>query len=466
MLDIQSIEDATQLAIDAGVRQFQAFLVGKDDAEHAARLLELLDPPEGARIVDAGCGIGETARLMCELRPDLHFVLVNLSEAQLALCPGGMERVKADFCCMPLESASADIVFYSYAASQCEDWGRMLGEARRVLKPDGQVFLCDLVNEGGANVDAWASAGATIRSLDEMAGLARGAGFEVDEAFILASEVDQLRLLCSEDEHARMAAGVASCVLRLSPIADPIAQVFSRHDRIGFQFSGGRDSTASLYLLRDWWPRLTVYHVDAGDQFPETREVVSRVRSDIEVAGGRFELICTDVEESRQEFGTPSDLVPVDNTPLGQMVAGKALTIVGRYECCWRNIMWPMHQRMRADGITLVIRGQRDSDYAKPPARSGQVGDHYEVLYPIQDWTGEQVEEYLRSRYLPIADFYPEGVLRASDCMTCTAWWDDGRAQYLRRFHPKEHGIFIARARQVREAIDRQRAWLDHELEA
>lgn len=465
-LNVKNIEAHTPAAIEAGVRQFQSFLCGSTDVEHAGRLLDLMNLPCGATVIDAGCGIGETARLMREVRPDLKFVLINLAQGQLDFCPDGMDRHNADFCAMPLGDGVVDAVFYSHSACQCDDWIRMLDEARRVLKPTGTVFIHDIADTGGADVEAWAAIGAQVLTPDEMARRARGAGFAVDDVLLLEKSVDQLAKLTDGAAHERLAAGVECAFLVLHPISDPVQQVLSRHERVGFQFSGGRDSTVALYMLRQWWPQITVYHVDAGDQFPESRSVVARVRADIETAGGRFEVIFTDVEKSRQEFGLPSDLVPADNTPFGQLVAGKATTIVGRYDCCWRNIMWPMHQRMQEDGITLIVRGQRDDEYATPPLRNGDVAGGIEFLYPVQGWTGDQVEEYLRSRSLPIADFYPEGVLRASDCMTCTAWWDDGRAQYLKRFHPKAHGIFISRAQQVREAIDRQRAWLDHELEA
>lgn len=451
-------------AIKNGVKQFQAFLTGTGE-EHAARLLELLNPPAGAVVIDAGCGIGETARLMHATRPDLRFILVNLSLAQLERCPGGMEQIHADYCDMPLAPGSADVVMYNYAACHCDDWPAMLQECRRVLKPGGKVFLHEPA-DFGADRELWRRLGSDIKTPDQMARLARGAGFAVDSAHLLESRVSQFHALVSAEEADAIVAGVESCVLTLRMLSDPVAQAFNRHERVGLQFSGGRDSTATLYLLREYWPLLTVYHVDAGDQFPETRDIVQKVRAEVLAAGGRFEVIVSDVHESRRVHGWPTDLLPADNTPLGRRVAGEQLQLVGRYECCARNIMLPMHQRVLADGCTLLIRGQRDSDYAAPPLRSGDTSEGLEFLYPIQSWSGDDVERYLRVNGLPIADYYPEGIKRASDCMTCTAWWDDGRAQYLRRFHPEQHKIFIDRAVLVRNAIAKQMQWLNHELEA
>ena len=215
MINIAAIEAATPVVMAAGVRQFQAFLTGADDAAHAARLLELMAPPVGAVVVDAGCGIGETARLMHQRRPDLRFVLVNLSAAQLDLCPTDMERVQADFCAMPLPDACADVVLYSYSASQCDDWRAMLGEARRVLRPGGLVFIHDLADVGGANHAAWNAAGAVVRSVDEMVRLAREAGFDVEDARLLEKGRDQLRLLMGGEEYAAFAQGIGSCAMRL-----------------------------------------------------------------------------------------------------------------------------------------------------------------------------------------------------------------------------------------------------------
>lgn len=463
-MNFQTISDATSSVVNMGIKQFQAFLTGTDE-EHAAHLLQLMQPPAGAVVIDAGCGIGETAGQMQRQRPDLNFVLVNLSAAQLAMCPSHMEQHLADYCAMPVPDACADMVMFNYAACHCDDWTAMLQECRRVLKPGGKVFLHEPADYG-ADQELWRCLGSNIKTPDEMARLARLAGFAVESAYLLESKVSQFHALVPADQADAIVAGIESCVLSLRMLTDPVAQAFNRHERVGLQFSGGRDSTATLYLLREYWPLLTVYHVDAGDQFPETRAIVQKVRAEVLAAGGRFEVIVADVHESRRVHGWPSDLLPADNTPLGRRVSGEQMQLVGRYECCARNIMLPMHQRVLADGCTLLIRGQRDSDYAAPPARSGDFAEGLEFLYPVQSWTGDQVEQYLRENGLPIADYYPEGIKRASDCMTCTAWWDDGRAQYLRRFYPEQHKIFIDRAVLVRNAIAKQMQWLNHELEA
>lgn len=233
--------------------------------------------------------------------------------------------------------------------------------------------------------------------------------------------------------------------------------IFARHERIAFQFSGGRDSTAALYLLRPYWGRMRVYHVDTGDQFPETQAVVEAVSYDVEI-----HVIYTDVRAVRAEFGLPSDLVPVDNGEFGRHVSGNQVKINGRYGCCFKSLMEPMHHRMIEDDVTLIVRGQRDDEYATPPLRSGALAGGFELLYPIQEWTGAMVMDYLTENNLPVAPYYARGMTQAPECMGCTAWWDEGRAAYLQEYHPVAFVKFAKDMATVREEIVRQYAKMEY----
>jgi len=142
-------------------------------------------------------------------------------------------------------------------------------------------------------------------------------------------------------------------------------------------------------------------------------------------------------------------------------LSGRTVKIISRYECCSRALMTPMHDRMKADGITLIIRGQRDDEYASPPKRSGDVADGFEVLYPIQSWGAPDVDRYLADHQMPVAPFYERGARRAPECMGCTAWWDEGRAEYLRQHHPKAHLAYTERMQVIRGEISRQLAMLE-----
>lgn len=230
-----------------------------------------------------------------------------------------------------------------------------------------------------------------------------------------------------------------------------IAACLARHERIAFQLSGGRDSVAALYAMRDWWPLMTVYHLDTGDQFPELAGVVRAVEIDVPVVH-----VQSDVLSFRAATGDPSDLVPADNTQFGRMVSGRSVSIVSRYDCCTQVVMLPLHERMAVDGVTLIVRGQRHEDYATAPMRSGQSDGRFEVLYPIEEWSAADVDAFIARNELPVAPFYAEGMKTSPECMTCTAWWGEGRMGYLRRHHPQTAADVSERMRVIAIEIDRQ----------
>ncbi|UIF90839.1 phosphoadenosine phosphosulfate reductase family protein [Cupriavidus sp. UYPR2.512] len=238
-----------------------------------------------------------------------------------------------------------------------------------------------------------------------------------------------------------------------------IAAAFARHERIAFQFSGGRDSLCALHLLRPYWAAMTVYHLRTGDDFPETQKLVREIANLVP----HLALVDGVVGEVRAEFGLPSDLIPTSATTIGRIHTGGP-RLQDRYDCCARTIMLPMQARMKADGITLIVRGQRDTDYAAPVTRSGDVHDGIELLYPIQSWTTEQVMLALDAMGVEAPRFYAEGCKGALDCMTCTAWWDEGRAAYLAKHHPAKYAEYQRKLTLVADALRPHVAHLDREL--
>lgn len=224
----------------------------------------------------------------------------------------------------------------------------------------------------------------------------------------------------------------------------------ARHDRIALQLSGGRDSIACLYLMRPWLDRITVYWLNTGAAFPETLAVIEQMRAWVP----HFVEIDGDQPGHVARHGIPSDLVPSSHTPIGLLATGKrAGAIQDRYECCANVIMLPLHHRMLADGITLVIRGQKNADMLKSPIRSGEVGaGGIAYLFPIEDWDAPKVDAYLRAEHAPIPRFY-EMLSGAPDCMTCTAYWEHGAAAYLKQHHPDAHAVVQHRLEFIKQAV-------------
>lgn len=212
----------------------------------------------------------------------------------------------------------------------------------------------------------------------------------------------------------------------------------SKYKKPALNFSGGKDSLACLYLFKDQLDRVTVYHTDTGDHCPEMQEVVESVKEWVP----NFVTIKTDVKSWRGVNGIPSDLVPASAHWIGVAAGMNDFLISNRMDCCFQNIMLPMHNRMIEDGVDAVIRGTKLVDTGKVPAE-GDTG-HYDLLLPLKDWSHQDVFDYLEKVGAPRNRIYEHfGSISAPECFGCTAWWDDNKAKYFKALHPEQYGVYV-----------------------
>lgn len=109
------------------------------------QLLAEFDPyPEPSSIIDAGCGTGYGARLLRSRWPEAHLTAVDFAPAMLALARGGADVcLAADIEALPCRDESFAAWWSSLTVQWC-DVGKVLGEARRVLRPGGRLALSTL----------------------------------------------------------------------------------------------------------------------------------------------------------------------------------------------------------------------------------------------------------------------------------------------------------------------------------
>jgi len=223
-------------------------------------------------------------------------------------------------------------------------------------------------------------------------------------------------------------------------------------------FSGGKDSLAVVELLREYLDEITIYHLDTGDLLPEMRESVSRV----EAFAPHFVRVETDVSGWIATHGLPTDLLPFHSHPVGQHLGQATVRLVGRYDCCYANLMWPLFKRIYDDGFTLLIRGTKRCDIPRLPAEPGEIVDGVELWYPLLDWSHDHVFDYLRERNVPLPRVY-DYVTNSPECARCSAWWGEGRAAYLKKYHPEIWVEYDARLQVVIDAVAPSLALLRHE---
>ena len=234
---------------------------------------------------------------------------------------------------------------------------------------------------------------------------------------------------------------------------------FDQHDKIVLQFSGGKDSLATLYLCRKWWDKMTVVWLNTGAAFPETiaqmEGIKKLVPNFVEINSNQPEWIASN--------GIPSDVVPILNTILGKrFTPNNRIMIQDWIACCGHNLWLPMQEYIAQSGYTLVIRGQRADEEKTNPIRSGHIENGVEYLFPLEDWTSEQVFEYLRSENIEIPAHYSY-MNTSLDCMDCTAHLSEnvGKFKYMAEFHHELHDRVVSNLIKLNSAIDAEKHVLE-----
>jgi SAM-dependent methyltransferase len=99
--------------------------------------------PQGAHILDAGCGVGDMLGL---LQKNYRVVGIDSSEEAISYCTQrvpGISLIRGDVTLMPFENesfdgiVSLDVLYHEWVRNDAE----ALGEMYRLLKPGGRIFL-------------------------------------------------------------------------------------------------------------------------------------------------------------------------------------------------------------------------------------------------------------------------------------------------------------------------------------
>lgn len=215
----------------------------------------------------------------------------------------------------------------------------------------------------------------------------------------------------------------------------------------GIAFSGGKDSWALLWLFEEQLPSLPVIWVNTGKNYPETLAMVEKAR---EICP-RFIEVHSDQEEHIRRFGIPADVVPVNWTNLGQsMTTEKATKIQPWISCCYGNISVPLTMKARELSLTHLISGQRVDEKCRASYSSGASADGLVHLFPLLNWTREDVMKFLETKMEIPAHFSMEH--SSLDCYDCTAFSHESKDRLA--FTKEKYPAFFAEYRKKRAKLD------------
>ena len=104
--------------------------------------------PEGAAVLEVGCGSGAQTRIIAANNPATRFVAVDLSDAALEVARREVDSPnvsfqRADMFQLPFADGAFEHVFGCFVLEHLTEPDRALRELRRVLKPDGTLTVIE-----------------------------------------------------------------------------------------------------------------------------------------------------------------------------------------------------------------------------------------------------------------------------------------------------------------------------------
>lgn len=107
------------------------------------------DAPPGAGVLDVCCGTGDIALEAARLRPDLQVTGLDFSPAMLRTAKRrgmgcrNVQFIRASAMRLPCPENHFAAACISFGLRNTADYGQVLGEMRRVVKPGGWVYCLD-----------------------------------------------------------------------------------------------------------------------------------------------------------------------------------------------------------------------------------------------------------------------------------------------------------------------------------
>lgn len=251
-----------------------------------------------------------------------------------------------------------------------------------------------------------------------------------------------------------------------------ITEWYEAHDGMVYvAFSGGKDSTVLLHIVRSMYPEVPAVFADTGLEFPEIRDFVRQTANVVWVKPRKnfkqvleeegYPIISKSVARRLRDLKNPTDKnassralyltgVKRDGTHGAQVsrLAQKWHRLIDApfkvsEKCCDYMKKYPSidyekeSRRVPFVGTMADDSQQRETEYIRSGCNSFS-GRHKSA--PIAFWTEADVWDYIKVNEVPYCEIYDKGE-RRTGCIFCMFGiaQDKGRFERLKELHPQLH---------------------------
>jgi phosphoadenosine phosphosulfate reductase len=198
------------------------------------------------------------------------------------------------------------------------------------------------------------------------------------------------------------------------------------HPRLTIATAFGAEGCCILHMLAEIEPRVRVFNLDTGYQFPETLELRERIK---------------------ERYGIEVEMVrPQKSVPEYEAEHGGPLYTIRPDQCCQDRKIVPLRQALVGyDAWVSAIRSDQTADRAV--ADVVQWDDKFSLVKvnPLLDWNRVTVWDFLLKHDVPYNPLHDQGY-PSIGCWPCTARVGAGEDERAGRWagrHKKECGLHV-----------------------
>lgn len=250
--------------------------------------------------------------------------------------------------------------------------------------------------------------------------------------------------------------------------------------KVYVSFSGGKDSTVLLHLVRSMFPDVPAVFIDTGLEFPEIREFVNTI-PDVIVVRPKipfteviekhgFPVVSKEVSQKIREIRTTKSTKLLDKRMNGDAKGNGKLPEKWKYliqapfkisdRCCYELKKNPVHLYEKETGrvpfiATMAVDSLLRATSYKKSGCNSFTGARPKSL-PMAFWREQDVWDYIKQNELPYSSIYDKGYTRTG-CMFCAFGVHlekhPNRFEQMEQTHPAQYRYCMDRLG-LREVIE------------